>query len=372
MRTTLIFALSALTLSACGRSDAWSVTRSETGRFVASFPGTPVEKTQADPSPSPILGTIETHLWMVEQPDHKASYGVIYSDHPAGYITDRNRRTLAKGASLAGMQAFNAQTVRTEDVVLHGFPGCSVEGTLLVNGEPGKISYRNYLVGSRLYQIMTLSADSLLTGAEDRERFLSSFDVLDPPMVSAEAQESPWVTMTSEEGNFEVAFPGSPRTVSRTADVPGMGQIQIHNFLAQVEGGCVTYNASYSDYPEGTVTDENRESLVDQIAAAGIQAINGQAEGIQRSEFHGFPAREVRANVSMKGLDGTAENYIYLINNRVYQLLIIAAKDTPARVEDKQRFLSSFKLLAVPLVAAANSQELPPTPHTQLPPLNGR
>jgi hypothetical protein len=137
-----------------------------------------------------------------------------------------------------------------------------------------------------------------------------------------------WKEASSPEGKFTVLMPGTPKEQSRT-----QAGITNHIFALEVKDGA--YMVSYLDVPPGTPANY---SLAIQAAAA-----NRQGKGVKESDIT-IEGHEGKAyEFEMGNPKGYAVGRIVLVNNRLYQLLVMGANISSSDA-DVQKFLNSFKL----------------------------
>jgi hypothetical protein len=141
-------------------------------------------------------------------------------------------------------------------------------------------------------------------------------------------KRSPWQQFSSGPGNFTILMPGKP---TQESDTDADGSIT-HNFT--VVNGETVYLVTYSDLAE-EVTQVEPGEIFD--AVCGGYAADGDRLVNQREiELSGYPGRSVELKAN-DGMSGKAS--MYLIGNRLYQLLLIS----PESGEGKQ-FFDSFQL----------------------------
>lgn len=142
-------------------------------------------------------------------------------------------------------------------------------------------------------------------------------------------KRSPWQQFSSPVGKFTISMPGKPIQESST-DPDGS---VTHNFT--VVSGETVYLVTYSDLVaevERVKPSEIFDAVCKGYIADGDKLVN-QRE-IQLSG--GYPGRSVDLKAT-DGMNGKAN--IYLIGNRLYQLLLISSE-----VEDGRQFFDSFQV----------------------------
>jgi hypothetical protein len=190
---------------------AWQEFTSEEGGFAVLMPSEPLEQIQPASTPD----STENHMFMARHGE-TAAFGVAYTDLPEDMASVepeamQNILDLGRDGALASMGG----TLLAEEVIsLEGFPGRHIEFALPEERFPGggQGVLRVYLVGSRAYQVLALAARDHLV-AEDVDRFLSSFRLLDIPAPPAADGPGPEVGLdAAPSGAF--ASPG-PRQAGR-------------------------------------------------------------------------------------------------------------------------------------------------------------
>ncbi|MEO6808254.1 MAG: hypothetical protein ABI353_03990 [Isosphaeraceae bacterium] len=155
----------------------------------------------------------------------------------------------------------------------------------------------------------------------------------------------------SEEGNFRVAFPDQPRSMSQTINSP-VGPQKLQMYMVETSEK-VTYILSYSDYPESTIRTSNPDDLLD----GGVRGMGRQWDVKEQepAKLGEHPGRSIRfeaqsAEVPGKGL-GRAR--VYLVGGRLYQLVAVGP-ESKVKPESFDQFLESFQLIRDVKVLAGN------------------
>jgi hypothetical protein len=169
---------------------AWQEFTSEAGGFAILMPSEPVEQTQPASTPD----SSENHMFMARHGE-TAAFAVAYTDLPEDVASVEPEAIqdildLGRDGALASMGG----TLLAEEVIsLEGFPGRHIEFGLPEERFPGggQGVLRVYLVGWRAYQVLALAAKDQLA-AEDVDRFLSSFRLLDVPAPPAGGRAPGW------------------------------------------------------------------------------------------------------------------------------------------------------------------------------------
>jgi outer membrane lipoprotein-sorting protein len=157
---------------------------------------------------------------------------------------------------------------------------------------------------------------------------------------SLTTSESPtWTEFHSVEGRFKVLLPDKPVTQTLTLEIP-QGRIVHYGFTATKT--FVTCVIDYADLPK-TMIDPGRAKLVfDEARDELLKATQGKLVGETIISVEGHAGREV--TMSFPG--GAANARFFMVNERLYQLLIMRLTVLDESTEDVMKFFSSFKLVA--------------------------
>jgi hypothetical protein len=149
-----------------------------------------------------------------------------------------------------------------------------------------------------------------------------------------------WQTFNSTAGGFRVEMPRYPRSSVQKVSTM-MGLIDLH--LITVDVGDAGYMVGYSDFPESYVSTGNVDAMLDRARDGAAANVNGRVVKETRMRLGRYPGREFWIEGNVEGQTGMGQQRIYLVGNRLYQLVVAGPKDH-FPVSDGQRFLSSFAL----------------------------
>lgn len=159
---------------------------------------------------------------------------------------------------------------------------------------------------------------------------------------------------TSNEGQFSIDFPGTPRQASKPLTLQGGGASTLHQFWVELDNDDITYMVIYNDYPAdyaGASPQELLETLRDGIVRDKTLTSNVPID------LYGVPG------LAFTAVDKSGWQYAvhqYLDGTRFYQLIIVEDKGHPASMAEQ--FMNSFRILKGP---AGNT---PPAPAADQPP----
>ena len=162
---------------------------------------------------------------------------------------------------------------------------------------------------------------------------MASAAVATPP----KSDTAPFV---SKEGRFAIEFPAKPETSAATVKTVG-GDVEVHRFAVTGKKNEISYLVQYNDIPADLLRDDGPDKILDLCRDSGVAGIHGKIASPEvKSSLEGNPGRALE----VAGSDFKVEYRIYLVKNRLYQLIVFwdGSKELADRAEP---FLSSFKLL---------------------------
>ncbi len=158
-------------------------------------------------------------------------------------------------------------------------------------------------------------------------------------MTLASCQTAGWKEFRSAEGSFSVMMPGTPEEQAQTIDTLA-GAVDAYLFVLADEDAA--YLVSYSDYPNIVVQQSNSDDILDGVRDGEAANVRGLLLSEQIISLDDYPGRELKIDT----LDGkvTIRSRIYLVNNRLYQVVVVIPKDHPTSDKNIDKFLESFTL----------------------------
>ncbi len=147
---------------------------------------------------------------------------------------------------------------------------------------------------------------------------------------------------SSEAGGFSIMTPITLEEQTQPVDTAA-GQIEMHLFMG--DQGNTGYVIAYADYPPEIIAESDSQTLLEGVRDGAIGNVNGALVSEQAISINGYPGIEIVANVTNDGgEEGVLKAHVYIVNNRLYQVMIITQQgDTDTAEMDE--FLQSFKLL---------------------------
>jgi hypothetical protein len=165
-RFKLVLAIAAIAGSAL--TAAWHDVKSTQGRFTVQMPGKPTVQRQAlETSAGPI------DLTLTYCANEKAAYFVAFCDYGMSFKSTDEKYRVLYGARDGLVAQVQGQVLGEKKVSISGHPGLRIRFT--GSGYHG-LSHL-YLVGDRLYQVMTISDEKGISDPSV-EQFIASFRLI--------------------------------------------------------------------------------------------------------------------------------------------------------------------------------------------------
>lgn len=173
------------------------------------------------------------------------------------------------------------------------------------------------------------------------------------PQPSAQASsplqlaQSIWKPFAPTSGGFTVLMPGVP-TTDRNTQTTQAGPIETQMYLVDRKQDLVAYMVAYSDLPTALIeqaqqSSANLQQLLNGVRDGFTESVRGTLRDQRRIELNGHPGTEISLDLPSQR---TARNRIYLVNQRLYQIVVVTAKDKePYLTKSIEGYLNSFKLV---------------------------
>ena len=143
-------------------------------------------------------------------------------------------------------------------------------------------------------------------------------------------------------GRFSILLPGTPQEAKQSVQTPG-GAVELHLFAIELKNNAGAYILAFADYPAATVKEKGAEQLLTESRQAMLANTPGaKLAGEKKITFDGHPGREVSIETS-KPQPGIMRDKMYLVGNRLYQIMIAGPKE---KVESREadKVFDSFKV----------------------------
>ncbi len=163
---------------------------------------------------------------------------------------------------------------------------------------------------------------------------------------------------TNDEGNYRILAVGSTKS-SQQKLASQAGELIVFA-TESIDGNRTSRSVTYTDYPAALVQSRRPEAMLEGLERAMTPGGQWSIENQKSILLDGHPGRELQfsASVPNSSEKGAGRARIYLVGNRLYQVIIVgpASRVTAAELGD---YVDSFELLRKVAVAA---QGTPPAP----------
>lgn len=152
-----------------------------------------------------------------------------------------------------------------------------------------------------------------------------------------------WKKFTSQEGNFSVWMPGTPKLTTEAIDTAA-GKLNLYSH--EVSAGNMFYIVAYIDYPEELIKQRNPYKMLEDGRDGAINNVQGKLLNEADVPYLGHPGKEITAEATREKVPYILKMKFFLIKNRLYQLGVVMYKDKETATQsDVKKFYNSFSLL---------------------------
>lgn len=146
----------------------------------------------------------------------------------------------------------------------------------------------------------------------------------------------------SKEGSFAVAATGIVTQKKQTVSNQE-GQVDIYTLTFALKEPSSEYWIVYIDYPDLTVRNKGGPQLLNDARDGSISNVGGRLLAEQKVFLREYPGLEIDYEGRAEDVN-SYKSRIYLVNQRLYVLLVTSPKDQPFS-RQALTFLDSFRLL---------------------------
>jgi hypothetical protein len=319
-------------------ADDWITFSSDEGGFSLLLPQQPQEQRQPVQTD---VGTVEAIMYLVEAGN--TAFGAGFSDFPASTAAADPDAVLA-GARDGAANNVNGTVVDEQPIELNGFPGLEIAVEIpAASSVPGGALYRAqlFLVNNRLYQVIYVAPKADEDPA-DYQKLFTSFQLTAVPVPNSSSSPASssaladWIEYRSAEGGFTVLLPGEPEVNTQLTDTDA-GSVELTMALTEMDNYAA--GVSFNDIPAAAQADP--DALLQGGRDGAAANLNGTVISDKPIELNGYPGIEFVVETP-GDLQYVAR--VFIVNDRLYQVLFLAAKDDIERF-DVQAFFDSFTLL---------------------------
>lgn len=158
------------------------------------------------------------------------------------------------------------------------------------------------------------------------------------------ASSGKWTRLTDSQGKFTVEMPGTPEKASYGMPIVS-GTMNFISYTLDMPNQARSFFVCYTDYPPGIADggDASAHVVIDKYVAGGSRKKNLQLERKSKITIGNHPGQECLFDEPAYGDKSLWR--VYLVGNRLYQLVANwAPQDNDASL-DALRFLDSFQLV---------------------------
>ena len=153
---------------------------------------------------------------------------------------------------------------------------------------------------------------------------------------------SEWQELAVSEGGFSVLMRGQPNYARQQVDTPA-GKMYGHLYSSDRQDAF--YAVGYSDYPLAHVLSTSPDQLLAGVRDTWIRRIEGRLTVSSTRPLDGrYPGMEFAAEGKMKNAATFLQARLYLVDQRLYQVIAMGRKGEVAQ-GTLNRFLASFRLI---------------------------
>lgn len=161
-------------------------------------------------------------------------------------------------------------------------------------------------------------------------------------LLAAACGDSSWREVASPDGGFRVRMHGDPRVEQRNVETP-VGRITGHLYTLEEKDS--VFGVGFADYPLPILQASPPERMFAGVRDSWVKRIDGRLDGNATDiRLDGkWMGMEFAARGTLEGRNAWMRGRLYLVDNRLYQLIVFGNKET-IPVSDINRFMGSFKV----------------------------
>jgi hypothetical protein len=151
-----------------------------------------------------------------------------------------------------------------------------------------------------------------------------------------------WRTLTVHEGGFSILMRGQPQYQRQMLDTPA-GKMEAHLYSSDHPDAYLA--VGYSDYPLALVLGWSRDELFSGVRDTWVRRLDGRLNAVDNRIATGqYPGYAFSAQGTTKGDDALLDARLYLVDQRLYQIVAISRRHAVSQ-GIINRYLDSFKLI---------------------------
>jgi hypothetical protein len=161
-------------------------------------------------------------------------------------------------------------------------------------------------------------------------------------LLAAGCSDPSWREVASPDGGFRIRMRGDPHVEQRKVETPA-GTITGHWYSLDEKDS--VFGVGFADYPRQVLQRTPPRKMFAGVRESWLKRIEGQLEGNATDiKLDGkWIGVEFSARGKLEGRDAWMRGRFYLVDNRLYQLIVFGNKET-IPVSDINQFMASFKV----------------------------
>ena len=166
--------------------------------------------------------------------------------------------------------------------------------------------------------------------------------------VVSEDKQGEWVEVSPAGLGFSVAMPRKPTVDQQYVELP-FGRVPFSMHVVELD--TMAYIVGLATYPKKVMQATDPATMLPGAQAGSIKNVDGRLVHEQEITLNGYPGREFTAEGTGKGsaatqlpIGGLLHARFYVVDNRMYQVMVIGTKDSLPQA-DIDKFFSSFQLI---------------------------
>ena len=170
-----------------------------------------------------------------------------------------------------------------------------------------------------------------------------------------------WQEIKAPDGGFRIEMRGDARIEKQDVETP-IGKITGNWYSTEPKNA--VFGVGYSDFPPEVARNMPPRRLFTIVRESWLKRIQGKLQGDGADiRLDGYPGMEFVAWGKFKEKDAYLRGRLYLVDTRLYQVVVFGDKET-VPLSDVNHFMNSFKLIKVapvnPMDIDMGGRNMPP------------
>ena len=159
--------------------------------------------------------------------------------------------------------------------------------------------------------------------------------------VAAGCSDQTWREVASPDGGFRIRMHGDPVVEQRNLDTPAG---KITGYWYSLDEKDSVFGVGFADFPRQMLQGAPPRNMFSGVRDSWLKRIDGRLEGDADIKLDGkWLGMEFSARGKLQGRDAWMRGRLYLVDDRLYQLIVFGNKAT-IPVSDINQFMGSLKV----------------------------